>query len=52
MKINDLNNIRNEINTIKLEDTGNIIRYLNKRYTDPLQLRLYTAQEYYDRIKF
>ncbi len=29
MKINDLNNIKNEINTIKLEGTGNIIKYLN-----------------------
>lgn len=29
MKINDLNNLKNEINTIKLEDSGQIIKYLN-----------------------
>jgi inhibitor of cysteine peptidase len=29
MKINDLNNLKKEINNIKLEDTGNIIKYLN-----------------------
>ena len=29
MKINDLSNIKNEINAIKLEGSGNIIKYLN-----------------------
>jgi inhibitor of cysteine peptidase len=29
MKINDLSNLTNEINTIKLEDSGQIIKYLN-----------------------